>query len=67
MQALRLEVYNVLGQRIATLVNEHQTAGSKVVSWNGKDSVGNDVASGVYFYRINAGDFVEMKKMILLR
>jgi hypothetical protein len=64
---VRLEVYNVLGQRIATLVNEHQKAGSKVVSWNGKDSVGNDVASGVYFYRINAGEFVEMKKMILLR
>jgi flagellar hook assembly protein FlgD len=64
---VRLEVYNVLGQRVATLVNEHQTAGSKVVEWNGKDTVGSDVASGVYFYKIQAGSFIEMRKMILLR
>ncbi len=64
---VRLEVYNVLGQRVATLVNEHQAAGGKVVDWNGKDTVGNTVASGVYFYKIQAGSFVEMKKMILLR
>jgi hypothetical protein len=64
---VRLEVYNVLGQRVATLVNEHQSAGSKVVEWNGKDAVGNAVTSGVYFYKIQAGSFVEMKKMILLR
>ncbi len=64
---VRLDIYNVLGQRIATLVNEHQTAGGQVVEWNGKDTVGNAATSGVYFYKIQAGSFVEMKKMILLR
>lgn len=64
---VRLDVYNVLGQRVATLINEHQAAGSKVVEWNGKNSTGIDVTSGVYFYTIHAGEFVEMKKMILLR
>ena len=64
---VRLDIYNVLGQLVATLVDEHQAAGSKVVGWNGKNSTGIDVTSGVYFYKIHAGEFVEMKKMILLR
>ena len=64
---VRLDIYNILGKRIRTLINEHQTAGYKRVSWDGKDDNGNEVPTGVYFYRIKAGDFTQAKKMILLK
>lgn len=62
-------VYNVLGQRVQTLVDEDQEAGSQVVEWNGKDANGNQVSSGMYFYKINAGNglFVQTRKMVLLK
>ncbi len=62
-----LEIYNVAGQRVATLVNEDQKAGAKIVRWDAKDDNGVTVSSGVYFYKLQAGDFVEIKKMVLLR
>jgi hypothetical protein len=64
---VRLEIFNILGQRVATLVNEDQTAGYRTARWNGTNADGVDVSSGVYFYRLEAGTFVETKKMILLR
>ena len=64
---VRLDIYNVLGQRVVTLVDERQEAGYKTVNWNGKNKSGKTVASGVYFYRLVAGDFVRTKKMVLLR
>ena len=64
---VELNVYNVLGKKIATLVNMDQNAGSFQVTWDGMDMFGNNSASGVYFYKIIAGDFVDMKKMILIR
>ena len=60
-------IYNVLGQKVKTLVDEFQTAGYKTVHWDGKDDQGNEVASGVYFYKLKAGDFSETKKMILMK
>lgn len=57
-----LEVYNVLGQKIATLVDGRRDAGYHTVNWDG-----SSVASGVYLYRIEAGDFVESRKMVLLK
>ncbi len=63
-----LEVFNVLGQQVSTLVDEFQQAGPHSVEWNGNDDSGAPVATGVYFYRINAGDNkVETKKMMLLK
>jgi ligand-binding sensor domain-containing protein len=59
---VRLSIYNLLGREIATLVNEEQSAGWKEVKWN---TVG--VASGIYFYKLTAGSFVEVKKMLLIR
>jgi hypothetical protein len=64
---VRLEVINILGQTVKTLVNDFQTAGTKTVIWNGSDDAGAPVASGVYFYRINAGDNVATKKMMMLK
>jgi hypothetical protein len=62
-----LGIYNVLGQLVRTLVNEPQEAGRYEVIWNGKDENANEVASGIYFYRLKAGDFVEARKMLLLK
>jgi hypothetical protein len=62
-----MEVFNLLGQRITTLVHEEQKAGAYTVVWNGENSAGSIVASGVYIYRVRSGDFAAVKKMILLR
>jgi len=62
-----LEVYNTKGQIIDTLVNEHKTAGEHNVVWNGTDSRGSGLTSGVYFYKIKSGKFTSTKKMILLK
>ena len=64
---VKLEIYNVLGARVATLVDEHQKAGSKIASWDGRDVNGAPVSSGVYFYKLQAGSYTEIRKMILLR
>jgi len=62
-----LKIYNIQGQEIRTLVNEFQSAGRKSVQWNGLDSSGHEVSSGVYIYKIDCGDFSLSKKMILIR
>ncbi|UCD63506.1 MAG: T9SS type A sorting domain-containing protein [Candidatus Zixiibacteriota bacterium] len=64
---VQLVVYNILGQRVATLVDEVMPAGQHTVSWNGTDDSGNMLGSGVYFYRFKAGDFTDTKKMVLLK
>jgi len=64
---VNLEVYNVLGQHVKTLVNEMQRAGNQSVTWDGTDNSGNSVASGVYFYKLRAGDFTDTKKMVMLK
>ena len=65
--AVSLKVYNILGQVVNTLVDEPLDAGSHSVMWNGTNAQGRDVASGVYFYRINAGGYESIEKMTLLR
>jgi len=62
-----LRVYNILGQVVTTLVDESLPAGEHAVVWNGKNAQGVEVASGVYFYRLKAGDFESIQKMTLLR
>jgi hypothetical protein len=62
-----LAVYNILGQRVATLVSEYQGPGAHHVTWTGTDEHGNMLASGIYFYRLQLGDRVETKKMLLLK
>ncbi len=62
-----LEVYNLLGQRVITLVNRMTSAGTHTVTWNALDSEGRPVATGVYFYRITTDEFTDVKKMLLLK
>lgn len=62
-----LKIYNILGQEVRTLVNEVMEPGFHSVNWDGRDSQGAEVASGVYFYRLVAGDFSNTKRMLLLK
>ena len=62
-----LSIYNVLGQEVVRLVDAEQTAGFYHVRWNGKNALGHSVASGVYLYRIQAGEFNQTQKMLLLK
>jgi hypothetical protein len=64
---ITLDVFNVLGQKVRTLITGHQDAGYKTFVWDGRDAVGKSVASGLYFYRLDAGDFQQSKKMMLLK
>ncbi|MFQ5605717.1 MAG: FlgD immunoglobulin-like domain containing protein [bacterium] len=62
-----LNIYNTLGQEIRTLVNDRFEAGYQSVTWDAKDDHGRNVASGLYLYQIQAGQFVQVKKMSLVR
>ena len=65
--SVKLAIYDLLGQKIKVLVDEHQDQGMKDISWDGRDLRGNPVASGIYIYRLEAGHFVQSRKMILLK
>lgn len=64
---VQISIYNILGRNVRTLVNREKSAGIHSVTWDGIDEVGNTVSSGVYFYKLIAGDFVSSKKMLLLK
>ncbi len=64
---VKLEVFNVLGQRVRTLVNNEMSVGSYSLEWDGRNDNGEQVSSGLYFYRMQAGHFVKTRKMILLK
>ncbi|MCK4427371.1 MAG: T9SS type A sorting domain-containing protein [candidate division Zixibacteria bacterium] len=70
---VRIQIYNILGQRVRNLVDEPQEPGYKMIHWDGKDDYGKEVSSGIYFYRIVAhtdqgsGDFIKCRKMTLLK
>jgi hypothetical protein len=65
--AVKLIVYNMLGQQIRTLVDKVAIAGNMSATWDGKDSRGMTVSSGIYLYRLTAGSFTAAHKMILLK
>ncbi len=64
---VRIDIYNILGRRIRTLVDEVKPAGRHEVLWDGTDDQGTPVASGIFFYKIEAGQFVETRKMVLMK
>jgi hypothetical protein len=66
-QSVRLEIFDILGKKVRTLVNENQTGGIYRVNWDGKDDRGKDVASGIFIYKIDAGNLNESKRMVLVR
>jgi hypothetical protein len=62
-----LTVFNIRGQKVVTLVDELKDAGRYSVNWDGRNSAGQSVSSGVYFYRLQAGDFSAVRKMVILK
>jgi hypothetical protein len=64
---VKLTIYNQVGQAIRTLVDRRMKAGAYALKWDGTDNAGGAVASGVYFYSIEAGDFSQIRKMTLVK
>jgi len=64
---VKLDIFNIVGQKVRTLVDEEMKAGKYVVDWDGKDENAHWVSSGIYFYRMKAEDFSDMKKMLLVK
>ncbi|MGB2804995.1 MAG: FlgD immunoglobulin-like domain containing protein [Candidatus Zixiibacteriota bacterium] len=64
---VKIDVFNIVGQRVRTLVDEEMKSGRYLADWDGKDEQGHSVSSGIYFYRMQAGDFSDMKKMLLVK
>ena len=64
---VRIVVYNLLGQQVVTLVDQPMAAGVYRTVWEGCNEAGHAVASGIYFYRMEADNFVSTKKMVLLK
>ena len=62
-----LEIFNVKGEKIRTLVDGNFQVASHSVIWNGKDDLGRTAASGIYFYKMRSGSFTSTKKMILMK
>ncbi len=66
-ELVKIDIVNVLGQVVTTLVNEEVDAGFHQVIWNGRNTLGAPVASGIYIYRIKAGTFTSVKRLTLLK
>jgi len=64
---VELAVYNIIGQKVATLISGQRDAGSYDVVWNGMDRNGQPAASGIYYYKLSAGDYTETMRMTLLK
>jgi len=66
-EQIELAIYNLVGQKVATLVQGWRAAGSYTVKWDGRDDVGRGLASGIYLYRLATDKYTETRKLILLR
>jgi hypothetical protein len=64
---VKMEIFNILGQKLKTLIDGDLGAGDYVVDWDGTDERGREVSSGIYFYRMTADGFSDVRKMVLLK
>ncbi len=64
---VNIKVYDMIGREVRSLVNKEMLAGNHSLEWNGMDNAGSKVASGTYIYRITTGNFIAVKKMLLLK
>jgi hypothetical protein len=64
---VNVTIYDMMGRQVSTLLSSHQTAGYKSIQWNATNDFGKPVSAGVYLYQIQAGEFVQTKKMVLLK
>ena len=64
---VKIEILNILGQKVRTLVGKHLRPGHKLVDWDGRDDCGEELSGGVYLYRIATAESSQAKKMLLLK
>ncbi|MGB2980464.1 MAG: CARDB domain-containing protein, partial [Candidatus Zixiibacteriota bacterium] len=64
---VELSIYNIVGRKVVTLLDQDYQAGNHVVTWNGENADGRSVSSGIYFYRVKSGEFTQIRKMVLLK
>ena len=62
-----VKIYDILGSEVKTLINEYRNTGRYEVTWRGDNNVGKKISSGIYFYTLTSGDFVQTKKMLLIQ
>ncbi|AFN75058.1 putative FG-GAP repeat protein [Melioribacter roseus P3M-2] len=67
MNNVQIKIYDALGREVRSLLNEVKSAGKHSILWDGMDNFGNRVSSGTYFYQIIAGDFVQTRKMVMVK
>ena len=67
ISVVNISIYDMLGNLVKTLVNTSEPPGIKSIQWNATNNQGEPVSAGVYLYKIQTGDFVDTKKMILLK
>jgi photosystem II stability/assembly factor-like uncharacterized protein len=65
--AVQLDIFNLLGQQLRTLVNGRMPVGSHNIEWDGRNQQGHDVASGIYIYRLQVGSYLQTRRLMLLR
>ncbi|MDC0164793.1 tandem-95 repeat protein [bacterium] len=66
-QIVSIMIYDVMGREVRTLINEFQELGYKAIRWDATDNLGRSVSAGMYIYTIQAGDFRQVRKMVLLK
>ena len=66
-QYVTLDIYNILGQRVVSLVDRDMDAGFQSVNWSGRDNSGSEIASGIYFYLLKTDDRKISKRMMMLK
>jgi len=64
---VNITIYDMMGRQVKTLINDQQTAGYRSVQWNGTNNIGQPVSAGLYLYTIQAGDYSQTRKMVLLK
>jgi flagellar hook assembly protein FlgD len=64
---VRLEIYDALGQKVRTLVQQVEPAGYHTAVWDGRDDGGKALAGGIYIYRLQAGEFSQARKLLLMK
>ena len=60
-------IYDLRGNEVITIVNEYRQVGQYTASWDGRDNFGQSVSGGIYFCKLQAGDFIQTRKMVLLK
>lgn len=64
---VKIIIYDLMGREVNTVVNDYMAIGNHIIQWNGRDDLGQLVSGGIYFYKLQAGDFTQTKKMLLMK